>query len=646
MKKLILTASAIIIACSIAALAKSAKDPVVMTVNGRDIRLSEFEYLYNKNNSQQSARQSVDDYVDLFIDYKLKVADAEAAGIDTTAAFLTEFNGFRDELAEPYIADSALRDSLYSEAYHHMLRQVKVSHIMVPGGDTPAGRKTSAARLDSIREAIVSGKTTFAEAAMANSIDKPSAMRGGLMGWLTPSRFPWAFEKAAYDTPVGSVSPVIDSGYGLHIILVNDSRPARGEVEASHILKLTRGLSPEAAAVKKAQIDSIYTLVAAGADFADMATRESEDPGSAARGGALGWFGAGVMVNEFDSVAFALADNEISKPFATTFGYHIIKRGGHRAPASYEESLEAIKQAISRDERDQMPRRAGLAKLGRRYGASVDSATIAGLCLSMGAQPDSTVLDKLASDKAVIAKTADGRSLTAADIVPALRTYKFNSLAQLSDMLTAETAKAVEKSVIERARIDLLENEPAYRNLVNEYRDGILLFDISNRKVWDRAAKDKEGLEEYFSRHRDKYTWDTPRYKAFLFFTPNDSVLAEALAYAETIPSDNPTTFVADMRKKFGRDLKIERVIAAEGENPITDYLGFGAAKPAPSSTRLSTYGAFKGRKINAPEEASDMRGTVVNDYQDELLNQWLSELRKKYPVKVNQKVLKKFAGK
>lgn len=646
MKKLILTASAIIIACSIAALAKPAKDPVVMTVNGRDIKLSEFEYLYNKNNSQQNTRQSAEEYAGLFIDYKLKVADAEAAGIDTTAAFLSEFNGFRDELAEPYIEDSALRDSLYSEAYHHMTRQVSVSHIMLPGGDNPERSKTSAARLDSIREAIVSGKTTFAEAAMANSIDKPSAMRGGLMGWLMTSRFPWAFEKAAYDTPVGSVSPVIDSGYGLHIIMVNDSRPSRGEVEASHILKLTRGLSPEAAAIKKAQIDSIYALVASGADFADIATRESEDPGSAARGGNLGWFGAGVMVNEFDSVAFALADNEISKPFATTFGYHIIKRGGHRAPASYEESLEAIKQAISRDERAGMPRRAGLTKLGRRYGATVDSAAIAQLCLSMGALPDSTVLDKLASDKAFIATTADGRSLTASDIVPALRAYKFNSSAQLCDMLTAETAKAVEKSVVERARIELLESEPSYRNLVNEYRDGILLFEISNRKVWERAAKNKEGLEDFFNRNRDKYKWDSPRYKAFLLFAPNDSVLAEAIAYAETVPSDNPASFVSDMRKKFGRDIKIERVIAAKGENPITDHLGFGAEKPAPANTRLSAVGSFKGRLIDRPEEPSDMRGAVTNDYQDELLSRWLEQLRKTYPVKVNKKVLKKFAGK
>ena len=346
--------------------AKPAADPELMIVDGVPVRVSEFEYLYNKNNTQQLEHKTIDEYVDMFVDYKLKVADARHAGIDTTASFLNEYRQFENDLAKPFMRDEAVVDDLLKESYSHLEKDVTVSHIMLPM------RPGNDIRLDSLRSEIMAGNTTFEEAAAAFSVDRGSNSRGGLMGSVVPGRYPWAFEKASYDTPKGGVTEVVNSGVGYHIIRVEDIRPSDGEVEASHILLLTRGLKPEAAEAQKERIDSLYKVVTAeGADFADVARRFSQDPGSARNGGSLGWFGRGMMVQPFDSVAFALADGEISKPLATSFGYHIIYRTAHRKGKDFEEFKKSELKRMESDERANAPERAFIDRVAPLYGASV-----------------------------------------------------------------------------------------------------------------------------------------------------------------------------------------------------------------------------------------------------------------------------------
>ncbi|MDE6702587.1 MAG: hypothetical protein K2K00_02795, partial [Muribaculaceae bacterium] len=199
----------------------------------------------------------------------------------------------------------------------------------------------------------------------------------------------------------------------------------------------------------------------------------------------------------------------------------------------------------------------------------------------------------------------------------------------------------VEKMLTERAIADLAAENADYRNLINEYRDGILLFEISNRNVWDRASQDREGLDAFFHKNAAKYAWDVPRFKGYIIFAANDSTVNEAMKYAETLSVENPEEFVAQMRKEFGKDIKIERVIAAKGENPITDYLAFGGEKPEAKTPRWSSYAACRGRVINQPEEAADARGAATTDYQALLEKEWLDKLHKTYPVKIDKKVLK-----
>ncbi len=617
--------------------AKPAADPELMIVDGVPVRVSEFEYLYNKNNTQQLEHKTIDEYVDMFVDYKLKVADARHAGIDTTASFLNEYRQFENDLAKPFMRDEAVVDDLLKESYSHLEKDVTVSHIMLPM------RPGNDIRLDSLRSEIIAGNTTFEDAAAAFSVDRGSNSRGGLMGSVVPGRYPWAFEKASYDTPKGGVTEVVNSGVGYHIIRVEDIRPSDGEVEASHILLLTRGLKPEAAEAQKERIDSLYKVVTAeGADFADVARRFSQDPGSARNGGSLGWFGRGMMVQPFDSVAFALADGEISKPLATSFGYHIIYRTAHRKGKDFEEFKKSELKRMESDERANAPERAFIDRVAPLDGASVseDALRQANEIIDRAGKLDLDVLAEIEALNVPVVRCS-GNTLSFAEILGG----SAPAGVMATDMGRAYVADAVDAAfrsqVHDAARKSLYVENADYRNLINEYRDGILLYEISNRNVWERAASDKVGLENHFLRNRDKYTWKEPHFKSYVLCATDDATLDRAMAFANTLSTIDPEAFVEQMRKEFGSSVRVERVIAAKGENAITDYLGYGAEAPkADPHSKWKSYGSFAGRVIDAPEVAADVRGAAVTGYQGELESRWVKHLRNVYPVEVNKKVL------
>jgi len=638
MKRKILSLAAISIATALYA---GADDPVLMTVDGKDVHVSEFEYLYNKNNTQQMQSQSLDDYLGMFINYKLKVADALNEGLDRTPEFTSEYDSFVKDLSKPYFRDDSVAENLVRQAYSHFAYDVLASHIMLPL------QLENIAKLDSIKAAIASGTTSFEDAARQYSVDRYSAQQGGLMGYVVPGRFPWAFEEAAYKTAVGAVSDVVNSGMGYHLIRVEKRTPAQGDIEAEHILLMTRGLDESQTAAKKALADSLYKVAKGGADFGDLARRFSEDPGSAQKGGKLGWFGRGAMVAEFDSASFALKDGAISKPVKTTFGWHIIHRTNHRGVPSLADAREGIEAKIASDERAALPENAVKARLRKTNNAVISHGALDQLRAVIDANNgvcDSTVLHRIIQMNPVVA-TYTGGEIHAVDAIARIPDIQLP--VNPMESITAATNDLLDDILIEKEQQRLAAENADFRNLLNEYHDGILLYEVSNRKVWDKAASDREGLEKFFRAHASDYKWQTPKFKSYIIFATNDSTLSAALKYADSLSTEDPTEFVRQMREHFKREIKIERVVAAQGENPITDYLGFGAQRPADSSnSRWKHYAAYKGRVINAPEEAADVRGAALTDYQTALDKEWVKELHKKYKVKVNNKVFKSLKAK
>lgn len=639
MKKTKLFVGLVLAAGCISVFAAAKKDPVLMTVNGKAVTLSEFEYMYNKNNQQQVAKQPLDKYIDMFTVYKLKVADAEAAGIDTTASFKKEFAGYRNELAAPYLVDTVAQENKAKEIYEHMKYNVKASHIMLPLDRDIVKNKQTEAKLDSIRTCILNGQS-FEDLALKYSVDQSVKNNKGSMGYVSVGRFPFEFEQACYSTPVGEISPVFKTDFGYHIVKVYDVRDDEGKVLVEHILKLyPQKATEEQKAEVYAKVDSIYKVIKAGGNFEEIAKKESQDSGSARKGGQLPWFGRGEMVPEFENVSFELAKDSVSAPFATRYGVHIVKKLDSKKLGSYAEERERAMGVLMASPYANIAYQSKLDQLKKQYKLMRN--------VELEKKLKEEVTSPNALDSAFIARHENSTEtlFTIAD-----KNYPLSLLiAELKNVgvarddlawniLDARTNRVIDREVAEYERQMLEKNNPEFRNLVNEYRDGMLLFEISNRNVWDKASTDVEGLTKYFNDHRDAYKWNAPKYKGFLIQTTGDSISREVKARLKTLGEDS---LVRVLRRDYGKYIKVEKVLVAEGENAMVDSEKFGGPRVKPEK-KYSDYFVYGGKVLAQPEEMSDVRGQVVADYQNYLEDEWVAQLRKKYKVTVDNKVLKK----
>lgn len=629
--------SSLLLGTVILAVAKG--DPVLMTINGKDIKLSEFEYLYHKNNEQQVEKETLAQYVERFVLYKQKVADAEAAGIDTTDLFRREFEGYKKDLATPYMTeDTTYRWQFISEAYERGKKEINIDHFMLPTGANPGEAQAMLQRMDSIRTCVLNGEN-WEDLVAKYSSDPSKARNHGHYGYVSSCMFPYDFENTLYNTPAGSISKPFKTNYGVHMIRVNDIRD-RNDVHAKHILKLfPKDATEEQKAQCKAKMDSIYALLKAGANFEEMAKAESQD-NSAARGGDLGWFGRGRMVKPFEDVAFSLADGAISEPFATVYGYHIVKKEGHGMP-SLEVMRPAIERSISRDERSTLITKRRLDDLKAKYNYKLNpefDKYLNSTLQAHGKYDSVYVAQNIKNQPMPIFFYGDNKSVPVSQLATQLaeKTLILNT-DQAKEYILTKVLNLADGALTEYNARQLVNSNPEYRNLLNEYRDGMLLFEISNRRVWKAANKDTVGLENYFAQHRDRYNWNEPHFKGIILSAKNDSVLN--LVKADMLKMA-PDTLTDGLHNKYGMDIRMERMVVKKGENPIADYLAFHSGDK-PERKGYESFLILEGKLINNPEEVADVRGAVASDYQDVLEQRWKEELAKKYPAKINKKVLK-----
>ena len=472
------------------------------------------------------------------------------------------------------------------------------------------------------------------------SSDQSKARNNGHYGYVSAGMFPYSFENEVYNTAVGTVSRPFKTPYGIHMIRVNKVRD-RDDIHAKHILKLfPQGATDEQKAQCKQQIDSIYALLKAGANFEELAKTESQD-GSARNGGELGWFGRGRMVQPFEDIAFSLNDGEISEPFATRFGYHIIKKVAHGiAPLS--EVRPNIENAISRDERANLIKERRLADMKSKYNYRVNPTFEKMLTARLeenGNKFDSTfVASAIQSSSMPLFTYGNKQSVPVSELMSQINPKaRFATADDAKNFIMASIDPVADKVLSKYHARELVKSNPEYRNLLNEYRDGMLLFEISNRRVWKAANKDTVGLESYFAEHRAAYNWDEPHFKGIILSAKNDSILNLVKADVLTMASD---TLTDALHYKYGGDIRMERMVVKKGENALADYLAFHQGDK-PERKGYDAYMILEGGVINQPEEMSDVRGAVTSDYQDVLEQRWKEDLAKKYPAKIKKKVLK-----
>lgn len=630
------------------ALSLLAKEEIIMTVNGDNVSRSEFEYLYHKNQQQQVAPQTLDEYAEMFKIYKLKVADAREQRFDTLPEFKKEMLQYKADLAKPYMTDSIFLNNLVAEAFDRSRNEVEAFHIMILKGNTPDAQARAMQTADSIRTALLNG-ADFGQLARQYSVDQGSSHQGGRMGWIAEGRFPYAFEKTAFSLQPGEISEIVESQEAFHVLKGGKKRPARGTVLTQHIMKMSRpGASAAEEDAAKAAIDSIYGVVVANPDrFEDMARELSDDKGSGLQGGRLQWFGAGMMVEPFDSAAFAMEVGEISKPVRSQYGWHVIRKLDAKHPASLAEKKPSMLQRFNseQDERSVLIKKNMIANLAAKHKAKLNEMSLDAICNGVAKSGiDSTWIAAAKNANTLpgsmeIAKIGK-KSISLADWV--------NSLQYPLSLKAGESASLQMHKILENYFANTLEaaeqdwlyaNQPAYSNLLDEYRDGSLLYEASLRRVWDKAAKDNQGLEAFFEANRDSYSWKKPHVKGILVLTVNDSVADEIRSQLGSMASDAD---LKDVKKKFVGKASIERVLLEEGQNAMVDNLMFGGDPVQPKNKKYTVYFMWQPKVLNAPETVADVKSLVVNDYQNKLESDWVCELKEKYPVVINQKILRK----
>ena len=640
MKRLKTTLSVLALAGTLSLFAGQKKEQILMEINGKPITLSEFEYMYHKNNQQQAVNQPLDKYIDMFTIYKLKVADAEAAGVDTTNAFQKEFYGYKEELLKPYLLDTMALEIKAKEMYERMKTNVLASHIMLQLGRDANDNKKIIAKLDSIRNCALNGES-FEDLALKYSIDQSVKYNKGSMGYVQVGRFPSEFEDACYTTPIGEISPVFATDFGFHIVKTYEVRPDAGKVQVQHILKLfPQNATAEQKQEVKETVDSLYLVLKAGADFSEMAKKESEDPGSARQGGMLPLFGRGQMVPEFEQVSYELDNGMISQPFATRYGYHIVKKIRSEAIGSYAEMREQAMAKVTNDTHGNVALQAKLDQLKKQYKLMRNTDLERRMIAEVFAPNkfDSAFVAKYSNSNEALF-TLDGIDYPVSALISQYKDFGIMRDEVAKEFLNSKFEEYINKTVTEYEKSMVEKNNVDFRNLINEYRDGMMLFEISNKNVWEKASVDTEGLAKFFAENKNKYKWESPKYKGFLVQVTNDSVAKVVKERIKTIGQDS---LVKVLRRDFGKVLKVDKVLVAKGENAMVDSEMFGGVKAKTSSNKYNLYFTVGGKILPQPEEVADVRGLVIADYQNYLEKKWIEELKAKYPVKINKKVYKK----
>ncbi len=585
-----------VVAMSMGVMAQTGLEPeqdshsgVLMTINGKAVSAEEFLYIYEKNNQAGAVDpKTMDEYLDMFINFKLKVAEAEAQGIDTTESFKKELKGYRAQATPKYLQDEAAMDSLIEMSWRHLSKDRRAAHIAIqcPMNADSAAQAEALAKINEARERVTIGKEVikgkgkkakrvrqpveaFDVVARELSTDPSVQETGGELGWITPFRYVYPLEEATYNTPVGQISEVFRTQYGYHIVLVEEERD-HVEVKAAHIMKMVPADS--LSEVKKALIDSIAKVVTPE-NFGEVARMESEDRGSSSRGGDLGWFGKGMMVKAFEDAAFSMKAGEISAPVRTQYGWHLLYKEAERGIQPLDSMRAQIERQVKRDERAKE------------------------------------------ADKSFIRKTR----------------AEYNLPAEMSDA----DVKAYADEHLEA-------KYPELKNLVQEYHDGILLFEVSLREVWDKAAKDTAGLEAYFKANKKNYTWEKPHWKGYLVQAKDKSSAKAAQAIIKSATPDSIQSYIA---KRVNCDsvtyVKVQHGLWEQGKNAAVDKFGFKDKKAEYTPNEAMPEVVCIGKVLKAPEVWSDEKGKVTTDYQDYLEAAWIKQLRAKYPVVINEEVWK-----
>ena len=628
-------------------------DPVVMEIDGKPVTKSEFLQIYLKNNpSPKFDQASLDEYVEMFTKFKLKVAEAEKLGYDTIPKLKKELDGYRKQLALPYLIDSVENQAMVAQAYDRIKNEVRASHILIRVDANASPKDTLAAynKIMALKARVEKGEDFASVAKMKNGSEDPSAAsNGGDLGFFTAFQMVYPFEEKAFTTQIGQVSDPFRTRYGYHIVKVTDKRPSRGTIRVAHIMVSTgKDATNEAKGNAEKKINEIYDKLDAGEKWESLVSLHSDDANSVKKNGELPTFGSGTtqrMVPAFEDAAFALKEvGQFSKPVKTDFGFHIIKLIEWKEVSSFESMKKELQTKVNKDERSKKTQDAFVSKLKANYhyaykgdknlkwfNEKLDSTYYQGKWTADG---------KLKSNKALFELNGETKDFTQQEFAKYLEKNFRGVKRDENKVVVAKQYKSWEKAAILQYEESILPTKyPEYRALLKEYHDGIILYEIMQDRVWNKAVKDTAGLRAYFIANQTKYTWQK-RLDATVYECLNKDIAAKVsgMLQNDTINSKHVLD-VVNKDSELNLKVKMNKFDIAQ-----TPFLANKALSKGVNQA-YEFEGKFYVVKVAAVlepglKEFSEAKGMATSDYQNYLESTWLEALKSAHSVKVNKDVL------
>ena len=630
--------------------AQNSKD-VLFTIDNNQYFTDEFKRIYLKNLDlvKDDSQKDLNQYLDLFIGYKLKVSKAYKLGLQNNSKYQNELSSYRNQLSKSYLNDSKVTNQLIEEAYNRSLKEVKASHILLSFDESIKGADTLAFynKALELKRRIEKGED-FETIAIANSQDPSVAENKGNLGYFSSFRMVYPFECAAYKTKIGQISNPVRTRFGYHIIKVTDVRDNKGEVTVAYIMILNpTDATPEAKLKAKQTIDDISKKIQQGENFEALASQFSEDKSSAAKGGVLQRFGTGQLSSEaFETVAFSMANKgDVSQPFESGFGWHIVKLIEKHPVKSFEESKIELESKIKRDERSIIITNTLANKLKSKYTIETNKVQYQNV--------EKIVTDEIYSQTWELPSKKDDvkGDLATIDKTKKIGTASFVNYiySQQKNKLTTKPVKKLVGELYESWKgeqliayyNDNLEKEfPEFKNVMDEYRDGLLLFDLMENEIWTKSKTDTVGLKKYYESNKSKYNWKE-RYDVDILSSTDAKVIEEAQKMLKKGKS------IEAIKAKFNKDNKVAIMVKSglfEKNYDILDKIPT-IVKGVANTYKDANYSFVVNVKNMKPAETKmleDCKSKVINDYQQYLEATWVDELKKEFSVKVNQEVFEK----
>ena len=625
--------------------ANIAQSQTLFTYGNKSVSKNEFLRAYAKNNTgEKPTEQSYRDYLELFIKFKIKVQAARDMRLDTLTSLKAELQNFRSQIAENFLNDDASMNELIDEAFLRGEKDIRLAHIFIPASSEDSSTQIQKAqtRINRAYEALK--QRSFEQVALEYSGDPAVKSNKGTIGWITVFVLPYAIENIVYSIPVGQYSKPFRSAAGFHIFKNIEERKAVGRTRAAQILLPVPpdGIQKHRDEAK-AKADSILIALQQGADFKSLALQFSSDNFSYQNGGELPEFGVGRYDPVFESAAFSLQnDGDISKPVLTEFGYHIIKRLEHMPPQvdkSNGKWRENAKQLIAQSDRMEVSRKKLLKNIQQKTSfrkLPYNQKNLWKLTDSVLGNKKIPQLPDINSNTPLFAFAK--QTLRVKD----WQNY-LESIRGIQSLVTGKKNEAIFEQFVETSTVDyyrdhLEEFNPELVYQMNEFKEGNLLFEVMQRKIWDAASLDSLALHSFYQKNKSKYWWENSA--DAIIFTCNDSTSAENLKASLNSDFAGWKKFVDDYNGLVQADSGRFEL----GQIPVLDRTNFTEkliTASVKSEADNSTTFAYIIKLYNSrePRNFEDARGFVINDYQEYLEDKWVAELKKKYPVKVNEAI-------